>query len=345
MLGHFRSINFLPAVVATLWLIYLPYASSSINTTVKVYDNVLPDSTRTLLLDEVSAWQKEGVMFEFPLEHPLNHSIIEQILNNIMIELYPEESKAASPKFYVEYWKRQEWHIVLAHADMDEHHGREVEKSANAGSDVKFKHPETGHVLYLRIGEKTQGPTVVFNRTFGGDLVSEEKSDMIVAPAVESRLLRFQGHLLHGVPRPADLWMNVDLYEPHPIHDAEHERSVLLFNTWPVDKHKLQGKKLQKPHSDSTFTDTDSYQAHRFDQWQEVKVVDASVDLVESTTKMHDMQVPLMGDTLRRKTSEHVAWVDTPLQSQEAFRQPNTPTKLWVQPKSKPWFKFWGIEF
>jgi len=30
------------------------------------------------LLDEVSAWQKEGVMFEFPLEHPLNHSIMGQ---------------------------------------------------------------------------------------------------------------------------------------------------------------------------------------------------------------------------------------------------------------------------
>jgi hypothetical protein len=84
---------------------------------------------------------------------------------------------------------------------MDEGWGRLTEDS-----QAPYMHPEMGHVLYLDIGKSVQGLTIVWNVTNGGEFYQQRTSEMIVIPAVQGRLLRFQGNALHSVPRPADLY-------------------------------------------------------------------------------------------------------------------------------------------
>lgn len=125
---------------------------------------------------------------------------------------------------FVEYWTRQNWAHVKAHADMDEYY-------KDVFPDMPPRHPTNGHVLYLSVGAQVRGPTCVWEGTadspFGGN--------MAVVPAVSGRLLRFDGALQHAVPKPADVWLNSkpalkgddDVAEPE-----EMIRSVVLFNTW-----------------------------------------------------------------------------------------------------------------
>jgi hypothetical protein len=177
---------------------------------------------------------------------------------------------------FVEYWTRQEWRHIEAHADVDEHLAKEqdvsISKNMNGDDDslgpFSFRYPENGHVLYVKIGTQVQGPTCVFpNVQSGGDLImgeddakqscSGEKklTETMIVPAVNGRLLRFQGDALHAVPRPADLWLKsfvVGAPEYHP--EEKWGRSVILFNTWkgeppknvPLDQNGLEFSDLQK---------------------------------------------------------------------------------------------------
>jgi hypothetical protein len=90
-------------------------------------------------------------------------------------------------------------------------------------------------VLYLQVGRQVRGPTCLFpHRSSGGDLIRGNKVlDVVTVPAVVGRLLRFEGSMLHAVPRPTDLWLlpfvqGVAMNEP----EEEWGRSVILFNTW-----------------------------------------------------------------------------------------------------------------
>lgn len=73
---------------------------------------------------------------------------------------------------------------------------------------------------------------------------------LTIVPAVTGRLLRFDGHLLHAVPRPALAYLdaeeggsNLEVWtrrRPNPNDPADPERtncrrSVLLFNTWTAN--------------------------------------------------------------------------------------------------------------
>ncbi|VEU36374.1 unnamed protein product [Pseudo-nitzschia multistriata] len=214
-------------------------------------------------------------IIEFPLEHPERHSPLQQFLNGLLWQMEERQHQAAplepgaagqtskrtNKKYYVEYWTRQEWQHILAHQDMDEglyrqrSHQRwserqkqpQGEASPNARGDLSsapsgqhfddLRHPLFGHVLYLRVGSRVKGPTVVFGAANGGELVEQGvagSSTMVSVPAWKGRLLRFKGDLLHAVPRPYDVYWTFDQSEQHSIHHprAEWERSVLLFNLW-----------------------------------------------------------------------------------------------------------------
>ena len=67
---------------------------------------------------------------------------------------------------------------------MDEGYERMMQESDETGYVDKLKHPEIGHVLYLKIGSKVNGPTVIWNATNGGQLQSQKVSEMVVVPAV-----------------------------------------------------------------------------------------------------------------------------------------------------------------
>ena len=240
---------------------------------VAVYDNVLAKDKAEWLHKLCSEWNDSSkshgddaidpnpkdILFEFPLKHPENHPPIQQFLNKLIWEMVEREegdlNNKSITKYYVEYWTRQEWHHILAHQDMDEGwerilrkerqdcyeslqdnaHSKEIRKCEEKARN--FRHPITGHVLYLQVGTSVVGPTVVFDVANGGDLMAAKPKDddandiMVSVPAVEGRLLRFVGDRLHAVPRPHDVYWTFD-QSRNNIHTADYERSVLLFNLW-----------------------------------------------------------------------------------------------------------------
>jgi hypothetical protein len=126
---------------------------------------------------------------------------------------------------YVEFWSRQEWKHIEAHADVDE-------RRAATSPDEPLRYPQNGHVLYLAVGERVRGPTCVWQPA-----AESRFGTLSTVPAVSGRVLRFDGHLQHAVPRPADVWLAPFAISPSGTAD-ELVRSVVLFNTWhepPLD--------------------------------------------------------------------------------------------------------------
>jgi hypothetical protein len=134
----------------------------------------------------------------------------------------------------VEYWWRDEWMNLDMHRDIDEALG--VEENI-------FRYPDHGHVLYLQVGEAVEGPTVVFT---SDSSIENKFNNVAIVPAVEGRLLRFNGTLMHAVPRPGWAYLdaseggsNLEIWtrrrpstDPDDPERTVYRRSVLLFNTW-----------------------------------------------------------------------------------------------------------------
>ena len=350
----FFRIVILPILLSTLFgIIWWRSDSSSSSGGIKkkkkdpsryaeIYDNILPETVRSKLHEECLKWDRPDLVFDYPLE--INNdddgssdgNYIEQVLNDIVTELYANDDTSPDDDgYYVEYWTRNEWYHTLAHADMDEG----LQKSQE-----RLLHPTYGHVLYLQVGTKVRGPTVVFlDGSRGGDLVyhhdsedEQESNDssierkrkkkvsccynndtinMIISPSVTNRLLKFDGSLLHAVPRPADIWFTRKQLPPHLLqHEpkAKWERSVLLFNLWPKS-HLLTQKTVtnsnKKKNSGKTepsaSSSSSSILCNTRDRWKNVTI--QSLD----GPKWYDMsyeifEVPLLGDTFRRGTNEDV---------------------------------------
>lgn len=276
---------------------------------VAVWDGVLSDSTMQMLR-KVSSKQgsSQHYLFSRPLD-PTSSGPIERSLDAILSEL-GDDSK------YVEFWTRQEWRSIEAHADVDEFLAKrqdtEVEDDQSA-----YRYPINGHVLYLQRGSEVRGPTCVFpERRSGGDLLQqgnmqrsggEEVGDIevVIIPAVPGRLLRFQGDFLHSVPRPHDLWFRkfVQGVAQHSPEDA-WGRSVLLFNTWgndpPLDvtarlSNDNETDKVRENHSNDFFS------------WSSVDIAETKADDYQSCrTEFDDSEwVPakiwLLGNERRRE--------------------------------------------
>lgn len=159
-------------------------------------------------------------------------NLVEESIDAILNELKDDSE-------YVEYWMRNEWRSIHAHADVDEFLAKRQRKEAEEG---EFRYPCFGHVLYLNVGTKVRGPTCIFpGRRSGGDLVDRngvwspnaQEVELVTVPAIPGRLLRFQGDFLHAVSRPTDLWL-LKCVQGAPVFEPEDEwgRSVVLFNTW-----------------------------------------------------------------------------------------------------------------
>lgn len=226
---------------------------------VGVWNNVIDaDHLAPLLHTEASRSGLGHRIFSRPTS---SKNPIEQALDSILAELQ-DDSK------YVEYWTRQEWRSIHAHADVDEYRAKEEQKT---GCEVgEFRYPNNGHVLYLQVGSEVRGPTCVFpNRRSGGDLLrkletgdendsesNDEDIELVTVPAVPGRLLRFRGDYLHAVPRPTDLWL-LKMVRGSPTFEPEEEwgRSVVLFNTWnepplglPIDEGQEDMEFEEGPH-------------------------------------------------------------------------------------------------
>lgn len=214
---------------------------------VAVWDNVLPETSLNGLHLAASESGLGHKVFTRPLvDQPENLNLIEKALDAILTEMEGCNGGVmeARPKQFVEYWSRQEWRSIEAHADVDESLAK-AQDTAGAGT---YRYPVHGHVLYLKVGSEVRGPTCVFpNRRTGGQLLRpvyensagiaktnrSNEVELVTVPAVPGRVLRFEGSALHAVPRPADLWL-LSFTEGGSLYDPEDMwgRSVILFNTW-----------------------------------------------------------------------------------------------------------------
>jgi hypothetical protein len=162
----------------------------------------------------------------------------------------------------VEVWSRDEYKNLEAHCDIDE---RELE---NEGT---IRCPDWAHVLYVQVHkQRVVGPTCVFTDQRGGwkgssnehdddkniDDTTTSTTSLVTVPAVQGRVLRFPGNVMHAVPKPVHRWLLSDWEERELVsadekedfeawtddededddeeeeEEEEIERSVILFNTW-----------------------------------------------------------------------------------------------------------------
>ena len=316
----------------------------SSQSTVNIWDDVLSDDgeNRATLHAYASKSGLEHRCFSRPLADVNERNIIERTLDSILTEIEDnaEDDGSAQKKHYVEYWTRQEWRHIEAHADVDENLSKRVDQnkmsddvdlqskySATYQETRGYRYPTNGHVLYLQVGSEVKGPTCVFpRRSSGGDLLKSkdegtsneqcaedvesttDEVQLITVPAVAGRLLRFDGRDLHAVPRPHDLWMLPFVkggaeYEPEEVWG----RSVVLFNVWPGSEDPPLDVPLDEiRESDSESTSkprTKSTFCNQFSGWNKVEISAKTVPSSpsESVPQINkSVKVWLLGNERRR---------------------------------------------
>ena len=293
---------------------------------IQVFDNVLSESVRQELDEFIATWPNPDVVFEHPLLRPDQANKLEQVLSQIIDQLYTKEEE-----YYVEYWTRREWVNTLAHADQDE--GR-----------LPIRHPPDGHVLYLFAGTHVTAPTCVFDSViFGGQLLQQEYSesgvDLYIVPPVPSRLLQFDGRLLHAAPKPAG-W---DVYNPkwqdrHEPHE-QYGRSVVLFNTWPKKNGPLLTAAVNQPTCTKDCIAPPNNLSRPFPEWKKVPIQER-----KGGEAVYKLDFPLLGDEGRRGTERETITMKASRDAMYAFAQRGNVTVVRLYPERKSWFSFVGFE-
>jgi len=265
-----------------------PTSTTHANTVrTSVYDNVLTQPACDSLHTAASQLGLGHKVFSRPIQNPHQHPLIERMLDSILAQVGDDDED--HNKQYVEYWTRQEWRHIEAHADVDEFLAKEQDRAIAKGDHntqkeeeeedsvpMGFRYPDNGHVLYLKVGSDVRGPTCIFPRIEnGGDLLKQtnteltnNKVQLVTVPAVNGRLLRFAGSALHAVPRPADLWF-LPFVQGASQHSPEETwgRSVILFNTW--DKNPPTGMPVNEVLEDDVV-ETRNVDVNERRQWKEV---------------------------------------------------------------------------
>jgi len=277
---------------------------------VVVFDNVLPKEGCDELHQIASKIGLGHRVFARPVKDTAARSNLELTIHNILSELGDEPTRSDNDQQYVEYWTRQEWRHIEAHADVDENLAKEQDREKS--EDEPFRYPRHGHVLYLKIGSEVKGPTCVFpDHSSGGDLYKEFQPpsdtmsagvDLISVPAKDGRLLRFHGSALHAVPRPTDIWFLPFVRgAPEYLPEEQWGRSVVLFNTWygePPKNVPMDDKWDKSPESMT--------QVNGFLEWDEVYSLkgDKSSSTIEETEscvgRSKKAKVWLLGNERRR---------------------------------------------
>jgi len=258
---------------------------------------------------------------------------------------------------FVEYWHVSRWISHDMHRDVDEKSCFEL------GIQL---HPRNGHVLYLSLDPwvaSTGGATVV---------LTEDKSKMFVCPPAPGRLLRFNGTLLHGVPRPgleyflnaqsADElaalpvikpfiekgWPSLESFARPKGKDTDADvkplaRVNLLFNTWP-EKPPLDSPLVQE---EDRRVQTDTLKGVRCatHSW-ETKPLDFVPPATHETLgdQVLEMLIGLPADRRRRDSYDTSISLETYSSATEAFivppfnlssPHPNPPRVISVRSKEE----------
>ena len=178
---------------------------------ISVFDGVFdPGSTTTALGDYgpgvYRRWMHAGITQEQDSETEL--SPVEEFIESLLVAVNDTASE-------VEYWGREDWLRVEAHRDTDE-------PSAEAGFR---RFPSCVYIAYLDIAPNLIAPTVLWTSS---PQDQEEGGRLVAVPAVAGRVLRFNGTLLHGVPRPACQYLGAADFAA----GVTNLRHVLIINSW-----------------------------------------------------------------------------------------------------------------
>jgi len=268
---------------AALRLLCTSLATVSGLSSIRVFDNVLAGQANQFLHQVAS---DSGLSHKLFVRAETPRSPLEHALDALLTQ-----ANDSSP--LVEYWCRQEWRHIEAHADIDEFLAKT--------DPNKIRYPSHGHVLYLKIGEQTKGPTCLFeNAKSGGELSQQSKVSLVTVPAVENRLLRFPGDILHAVPRPTDLWLLPFVKGAPDFDPVNFGRSVVLFNTWQ-DTPPLKVPQLEKA-ANACPEELQLRAAHhtvnRARDWNEVDIQTNGPSRADATKKT---KIWLLGDLNRRQ--------------------------------------------
>jgi hypothetical protein len=225
---------------------------------VQVFDNVVSPVVANVLhyLAFEQSLRSNGDTCLF-VRQPYNTKPLTPLENFIDSVLTTLETPASADCRVVEYWSREEYMNIKAHADIDEnslHYG---------GLDC----PKASHILYLSVQDGLKGPTCIFPTEKGSWTTAttdkESVVDLITIPAVPGRMVKLPGNAMHAVPCPPTRWLlkqeeehaltqreeeEEDGWEDEEDGEAEDdktgeldddedviERSVILFNTWSGD--------------------------------------------------------------------------------------------------------------
>ena len=275
---------------------------------------------------------------------------LESCLHSILLELGDK-----SP--CVEYWWRDTWEHIEAHEDLDEELFED---------DGIVRHPDHAHVLYLEVGAAVQGPTCVWEplpvtATGGNGIIDRSSNEqhqsfgpLTTVPAVAGRLLRFDGSLMHAVPRPANVWLPAAADE-HEEHDGlrggkrtarpskgDLVRSVVLFNTWgaepPTDVGAAAPREapetivrraaefVSSPKLDALVEvmATPDFKCQKKGQWVERQTRQQTHHATNTT----QMRVALLGDLARRRHPKPWVSVDVASEVAEALVEEAQPTRF-----------------
>lgn len=230
------------------------------------------------------------------------------------VDSFLREMSDDSP--YVEYWSRQEWKHIEAHADVDE---------ALAAAGGILRYPRHAHVLYLEVGSKVRGATCVWQPRESEACGSDERfGAMTAVPAVAGRVLRFAGDLQHAVPRPADVWFSSFVINQRSTPPEDYIRSVLLFNTWPDPGSPPKDVQPIPAETAMRFNvhDAGHVLCRERRLWKEAQTAERHGD--ESAK----MKVWLLGDANRRMQSSRTLELVVPAQTLDALNEASSVTLL-----------------
>ena len=340
----------LPLLVAHL---LIPCASgfSAASPSIQVFDNVLDTTTAAKLHESAKVVGLGHRVFARPLKPGGVYNPIERALDSILLEMNGGDNEGDTT--YVEYWARQEWRSIEAHADVDEFRAKEEDASSEApdfaalGPDG-YRYPTFGHVLYLQVGSEVRGPTCVWpgRRSAGellkkvgdndeGDQTCESSQDadqieLLIVPAQGGRLLRFPGSALHAVPRPHNLW-----FLPFVMGSAVHEpveeygRSVILFNVWEDEAPKGVSLNSGDGHSgdDPTKGSDDKVQCIAKSDWITNEIQDTGKENDE--TKAAKIWL-LGGNERRRDHPMRTIKMSAPAATQDALAEQSIVSRVWI---------------
>ena len=211
-------------------------------------------------------------------------------------------------------------------------------------------------MLYLQVGSEVRGPTCVFpGRSSGGDLLKAMQVDegecsdngdgevqLSIVPAVEGRLLRFDGRDLHAVPRPTDIWMLPFVkggaeYEP----EKQWGRSVILFNVWPGDEEPPLDVPLDTTSDEDEAVATDAPLCNEFLNWNEVKTTAkefSAKDDASAAEPNQSVKLWLLGNDRRRDHPMRTVPLLAPIEGgrdavRKALSEEQDVTELWLRQK------------